>query len=438
MRPTPPAASSMAAWTPTATASWTAGSWPPRHPPAGDLVPWDFDRNHGGWHTARDPQSVIGTSAATLPLWHYMTSGKCGFQTQSRSNCVLANGTPGYDPDGAGASPCVAIPAGLTGFVGGMWHTGNGTATADATDCGNYGIPFDTATPTRAELLLDVLFSPVIQKVHQGTDSNGFPYTVEFQRLGYNTTVQFDGSTTFITDIDNDIDDPAPNVLMGENLRGDGISYYLTRLLGPGRSLLHHLLLQPDDFRADHRPGQFPLDLRPVRGRVRLPGLRQRQHQPVRRQAQDPRGARQPAALPRPQRGPRGRGHAWPGRRATWTSAWWATRTTACSSTSRGTPATASRSAWASSPSRPPWAPASGDYGVGIDDVVFEWDEVHPVPESDRRLQPDRRDLLRGKPGRAALRQHLPVPGRDLRERPRPDRGGPSLRHPLGGPDQPL
>src|SRR5262249_12935019 len=148
-------------------------------------------------------------------------------------NCVLADGTPGNDPDGGGPSPCAAIPPGLTGFVPGMWHTGDGTPTSDATTCGNYGVPFNAATPTRAELLYDVLFNPRGQKVHQGTDAAGFPFTVEFQRLGYNTTVQFNEDATLITDIDNNIDNGNPNVIMGEPLRGDGITYYLTNLLGP-------------------------------------------------------------------------------------------------------------------------------------------------------------------------------------------------------------
>src|SRR5262249_1446923 len=151
----------------------------------------------------------------------------------SKSNCVLANGTPGNDPDGAGPSPCAAIPAGLPGFVGGMWHTGNGTLTADASTCGNYGVPYNPSSPTRTELLYDVLFSPVVQKVHQGLDAGGFPFTVEFQRLGYNSTLQFNDLGTLFTDIDNDVDNPNPNVLMGEPLIGDGNTYYLASMLGP-------------------------------------------------------------------------------------------------------------------------------------------------------------------------------------------------------------
>src|SRR5262249_53185845 len=156
-------------------------------------------------------------------------NGLCGFQTQSRTNCVVTTGgtptgTPGFDPDGTGPSPCVALCQMVGGYcsgnvarccgtvgaactspaegtctampalpaaVSGMWHTGDGTATADTSACGNYGFPFNSATPARAEILYDVLFSPVVQKVHQGNDAGGFPYTVEFQRLGYNANVQF-------------------------------------------------------------------------------------------------------------------------------------------------------------------------------------------------------------------------------------------------------
>jgi len=350
-------------------------------PSTGDLVPWNFDRNHGGWHTARDPQSIIGASSATLPLWHYMTSGKCGFQTQSRSNCVLANGTPGYDPDGAGPSLCAAIPAGLTGFVGGMWHTGNGTSTADATDCGNYGIPFDTATPTRAELLLDVLFSPVIQKVHQGNDSSGFPYTVEFQRLGYNTTVQFDGSTTFITDIDNDIDDPVPNVLMGENLRGDGISYYLTRLLGPVDPYYSTFYYNQLTFGPTTDPDNSLSSSVLSGDETGFPGFDSASTNPY---AVKPKIPVAPINL-RPFSGPN-EVHvgedtvAGPSRNVDISLVGY--EDTGLQFYVPGDAGNRFQIGLSFFTIETALGSASGDYGVGIDDVVFEWDEVHPVPES--------------------------------------------------------
>ena len=352
-------------------------------PSSGDLVPWDFDRNHGGWYTARDPQSVVGASAATLPLWHYVTSGKCGFQTQSRSNCVLANGTPGYDPDGAGPSPCAAIPAGLTGFVGGMWHTGNGTPTSDATNCGNYGIPFNTATPTRAELLLDVLFSPVIQKIHQGNDPSGFPYTVEFQRLGYNATVQFDGSTTLITDIDNDIDDPAPNVLMGESLRGDGISYYLTRLLGP---------VDPYYTLANHNQVTFGPTTDPdnslslttpaISGdESGFPGFDSLSTNPYAVKPKIPVAPTNLRPFPGPNEVHVGEDTvAGPSRNVDISLVGY--EDNGLQFYVPGDAGNRFQIGLGFFTVEGNLGSAAGDYGVGIDDVVFEWDEVHPVPES--------------------------------------------------------
>ncbi|MGH3860689.1 thrombospondin type 3 repeat-containing protein, partial [Actinokineospora sp.] len=55
----------------------------------------------------------------------------------------------------------------------------------------------------------DVLHSPIVAKVHQTPDSRGFPFTVEFQRLAVNLNHQtYDeyagGSINFDTDIDTD------------------------------------------------------------------------------------------------------------------------------------------------------------------------------------------------------------------------------------------
>jgi subtilase family protein/thrombospondin type 3 repeat protein len=352
-------------------------------PSAGDLVPWDFDRNHGGWYAARDSQSLLGASPATLPLWHYVTHGQCGFQTQVRSNCVLANGTPGNDPDGGGPSPCAAIPAGLAGFVGGMWHTGDGTPTSDATACGNYGVPFNPSTGVRAELLYDVVFSPIIQKVRQGNDANGFPFTVEFQRIGYNATVQFDYNTTFFTDIDNNVDNPTPNVLLGEPLRGDGLSYYVTNLIGPVDPFYTVSSYNQLTFGPTTDPdGSLSAGTPALSGdETGFPGFDAASTNPY---AVKPKIPTAPVNL-RPFPGPN-EVHA-----------------------GSDTPAGPSRNVDISAVGYEDnglqfYVPgdsgnrfqiglgfltvegslggAVGDYGVGIDDVVFEWDEVHPLAEA--------------------------------------------------------
>jgi subtilase family protein/thrombospondin type 3 repeat protein len=352
-------------------------------PTAGDLVPWDFDRNNGGWYAARDSQSVTGTSPATLPLWHYVTHGLCGFQTQSRSNCVLANGTPGFDPDGGGPSPCAAIPAGLTGFVGGMWHTGNGTPTSDSGACGNYGVPFNPATPQRAELLYDVMFSPVIQKVHQGNDANGFPFTVEFQRLGYNSTVQFDGSTSLITDIDNNIDNPHPNVLMGEALRGDGISYYLSRLVGPVDPVYTLTSYNQQTFGPTTDPdNSLASPTFNITGdETGFPGFDSASTNPY---AVKPKIPVAPTNL-RPFPGPN-EVHvgidtvAGPSRSAEFSLVGY--EDTGLQFYVPGDAGNRFQIGLGFLTIETALGSGSGDYGAGIDDVVFEWDEVHPLPET--------------------------------------------------------
>jgi hypothetical protein len=180
-------------------------------PSAADKVPFTFDANDGGFTAFRHAASEPGRTARSI-VWEYQTSGKCGFQTQSKSNCVMADGTPGNDPDGSGSGACAPIPAGLTGFVAGIWHTGDGNpVTPDdlATGCDDYAMPLEPGTPPQAEMLLDVLQSPIIARVHQGIDARGFPFAVEFQRLGLNINHQTPdyfagGFINLDTDIDSD------------------------------------------------------------------------------------------------------------------------------------------------------------------------------------------------------------------------------------------
>ncbi|HEU5217098.1 MAG TPA: thrombospondin type 3 repeat-containing protein, partial [Gemmatimonadales bacterium] len=229
------------------------------NPAGADMIPWSFDANQGGWYTARDAASILGTSPATRPVWHWVNNGTCGFQTQSKTNCVLANGTPGNDPDGPGGAPCAALTAGP--FVGGVWHTGSGVAGtcavggaacylssdcaggangpcnggADNPQCGNFGIAFNPGTSSAAEFLHDYLVSPILEKVNQGNDANGFPFVVEFQRLAFNNTTQIDleGDTLYIN-VDNNVDSNTSNSIIKPGVfRGDGLAYYFTAVTGP-------------------------------------------------------------------------------------------------------------------------------------------------------------------------------------------------------------
>jgi hypothetical protein len=153
-------------------------------------APWSFDNNNGGWIAFRHPGSRAA-NVSVNPLWEYKTSGLCGFQTSG----------------GAGKF--------------GVWHTGDGdpaTPSGAATACDSYAIPSDPNTPLNAEQLFDVLESPIVAKVNQLADSRGFPYTVEFQRLGVNLDIETqDDYAGAGINLDNDIDSDGVNGLLSQN-----------------------------------------------------------------------------------------------------------------------------------------------------------------------------------------------------------------------------
>ncbi|MEE9291538.1 MAG: S8 family serine peptidase, partial [Acidobacteriota bacterium] len=179
-----------------------------------DLVPFEFDRNDGGWFPLRHPTSEAGI-ASSNPIWEYETSGLCGFQTAI--------------PDGD-SSPPLFSNAGA-----GIWHTGDGDpATPDpvAAGCDNYTMPFNGSTPVNAERLLDVLISPIIARVHQTPDARGFPYTVEFQRLGVNMNQQtIDNFAGGFVNFDSDISEDEGNCLLCQYFypRFGGVYYTVGR-----------------------------------------------------------------------------------------------------------------------------------------------------------------------------------------------------------------
>jgi len=161
-------------------------------PSAGDKVPWNFDNNNGGWVSIRHPQSNVANISPN-PMWEYRTSGVCGFQTSG----------------------------GLNKY--GIWHTGDGdpnTPPAGASFCDNYVIPNSTTTENRVEIAFDVLQSPIIAKVNQLPDARGFLYGVEFQRLGVNVNdeVWDAGYTGMGMNIDNDLDNDTGNSFFGQEM----------------------------------------------------------------------------------------------------------------------------------------------------------------------------------------------------------------------------
>jgi hypothetical protein len=167
----------------------------PSGPSANDKVPFNFDTNNGGWNPFRHPFSRPGGTLNNV--WEWQRSGFCGFQ----SAIPDLNSTKLFQNNGAG-----------------IWHTGDGdpsTPAANAAGCDNHAPATDPATPVGTEYYFDVLESPIIAKVHQTADARNLPYTVEFQRFGANLNHQTrDGNTGGLFNIDNNIDDDTGNCLL--------------------------------------------------------------------------------------------------------------------------------------------------------------------------------------------------------------------------------
>src|SRR5262249_18419291 len=116
-------------------------------------VPWNFDKNNGGWFGVRHPDSNPGPNVSGLNMWEYDTSGACGAQTTI--------------PDGNTATLGFQLPG-----AAGIWHTGDGVlSTPSGQVCDNYIFPSDPSTPMFNELVFDVLVSPIIAKVNQKPDA---------------------------------------------------------------------------------------------------------------------------------------------------------------------------------------------------------------------------------------------------------------------------
>ena len=177
---------------------------------AGDKVPWSFDLNSGGWNGFRHPSSRPGPTARSL-TWEYVTFGQCGFQSAIRD--LVDPNLAGFQNNGAG-----------------IWHTGDGDPTTPGTgnNCDTYILAANPATPPSAEFIEDFLVSPIIAKVHQTLDGRNLPYSAEFQRLGFNLNIEtFDSLTGGSFNVDNNVDDDTGACLMCQefDLAYGGIDY---------------------------------------------------------------------------------------------------------------------------------------------------------------------------------------------------------------------
>ncbi|HXH29037.1 MAG TPA: thrombospondin type 3 repeat-containing protein, partial [Candidatus Polarisedimenticolia bacterium] len=182
-----------------------------------DKVPFNFDTNNGGFNAFRHPFSNPG--GVTSVVWEWRRGGVCGFQS---------------------AITETNLAAGFQNLGAGIWHTGDGdpsTPSSSATACDNFATASNPATPPEAEYYFDVLESPIIAKVHQTTDARGLPYSAEFQRFGLNIQTQWQLSLTGGgIDIDNNIDDDTGNCLLCQefNRTYGGFDYQIADLASSG------------------------------------------------------------------------------------------------------------------------------------------------------------------------------------------------------------
>ncbi len=197
----------------------------------GNEVPWNFDSNDGGWFPLRSVFSRP-TGVSPNPVWEYKGGGVCsGGPTPGKEcfatadcgtggTCLFNSGICGFQT--SKADPILATPWFQNGG-GGIWHTGDGDPTTPgitANACDNYPFPTDPSTPQLTELYFDVLESPIVAKVHQVPDSRNFPYSVEFQRLGFNLNMQTRDYAGGNINLDSDIDSDAANCLLCQYIYG--------------------------------------------------------------------------------------------------------------------------------------------------------------------------------------------------------------------------
>jgi hypothetical protein len=165
-------------------------------PSANDKVPFSFDTNNGGWNAFRHPFSRPGNTL-TNNVWEWQRTGLCGFQ----SAIPDGDSHPLFQNNGSG-----------------IWHTGDGDPTTplpNSAGCDNHSTATDPLTPVGTEFLFDVLESPIIAKVHQTLDARNLPYVVEFQRFGMNLNHQTrDANSGGLINLDNNIDDDTGNCLL--------------------------------------------------------------------------------------------------------------------------------------------------------------------------------------------------------------------------------
>jgi hypothetical protein len=210
-----------------------------------DKVPFNFDANDGGFSGVRSPMTTIGNALGQS--WEWTRSGVCGFQSSI--------------PDGAG----------FANLGAGIWHTGDGDPTTPgpaASTCDSHIFAGDANLSTQ-NVAWDMLISPIIAKVHQTPDGRGLPYVADFQRFAVNIQMQTaNASAGAGIVIDNNIDVDLANCILCQPFEAEygGFNYHVGDLgsayaVDPRNSALRQRtfgpLVDPDDSVAPC-PGAGP------------------------------------------------------------------------------------------------------------------------------------------------------------------------------------
>ncbi|MEK7423307.1 MAG: thrombospondin type 3 repeat-containing protein, partial [Actinomycetota bacterium] len=348
--------------------------------PGSDKAPFHFDVNNGAWNAFRHPASRSGL--ARTQAWERVTTGVCGFQTAN------SDGDPA---------------ALFQNNQAGIWHTGDGDPTTPGTGgtCDNHLNAIDAATPPGTEFVEDFVISPIITKVHQTLDSRGLPYTAEFQRFGFNLMIQTQGEDTGGNfNVDNNLDDDSGNCLLCQEFDQSygGIDYQVGLFLtSSGTGYYPGSLTPPPTFGPLIDPNaSITTGNKFVSGdEVGFTGFTQNSNpnssSPMPTGLSDQLPFPAPGALPVPA----GDGTPWTNDVAgpvrnidfdliNYAGGFISPVTGPGGPTSAVTPFDVNPGVrWALGIGF--WnvedAANPADYGMGIDDVVFEWDERHPVDE---------------------------------------------------------
>jgi hypothetical protein len=166
----------------------------------GSCVPFHFDANDGGFTSLLTADSKThGLNPATNG-WFYGTGGACGWQTQ-----------------GGGPS-----------FPKGIWHAGVGPIGNVGDGCPDYVLPSYGDDGDLDDFATFMLRSPMLRKVNTTTDARGFEYDARLENVSWNANEHMgDNAAQMIIEIDMDVYDP--NNPDGEDhlplVLGDSYSY---------------------------------------------------------------------------------------------------------------------------------------------------------------------------------------------------------------------